>query len=389
MDKLSPGQFIELSEACPSCRVEEINGTKYLSFGSDDGETVHVTAEISCSPFQTVIVEFNGKTNNIERPEGFLSVEFFDAWNVKIGSAYKGRVLGVSRCGYHRYGYIAPLGTAYGRFQVVTDKETTITLSNVTVYCVDCAARRGRNGMMLDGHLGMLLVAPRNTMESFELVRRSGFDSMITNVNVSSDGMLVALHNDTVDETSNGSGNVSDFSYEELLELDFGGWFNATYRGAKIPLLEDVTRFASVSGMHLIYRMHRKWADSDHDVYTNRIYRYIKKYGMVGKATLKVFNDKEIDYYRQIFGKDVAYIFCTPVLPTDEQIAWAAGFDGDITLEPKYKVVTEEFCEKCIAAGVKLSSYIVNDVAVMRKLFLMGVTRFCTDTYSDIVFPLD
>ena len=77
------------------------------------------------------------------------------------------------------------------------------------------------------------------------------------------------------------------------------------------------------------------------------------------------------------------------MLPTDEQIAWAADFDGDITLEPKYKVVTEEFCEKCIAAGVKLSSYIVNDVAIMRKLFLMGVTRFCTDTYSDIVFPLD
>ena len=64
------------------------------------------------------------------------------------------------------------------------------------------------------------------------------------------------------------------------------------------------------------------------------------------------------------YPADVAYIFCTPVLPTDEQIAWAADFDGDITLEPKYKVVTEEFCEKCIAAGVKLSSYILNDVAI-------------------------
>lgn len=389
MNRLSPGQFKELSKTSSSCETEEINGTTYLMFGGEREEIVHLTVELECSPFQTVVVEFNGKTSNIEQPEGFLLVEFFDVRNARIGSAYKGRVLGVHRCGYHRYGYIAPIGTAYGKFQVITDKETAITLSDVNVYCQDSVPRRGRNGMMLDGHLGMLLVAPRNTMEGFELVRRSGFDAMITNVNASSDGRLVALHNDTIDETSDGSGNVSDFTYEELLGMDFGKWFNPVYRGVKIPLLESVTRFASVSGMHLIYRMHRKWADSDHDVYTNRIYHYIKKYGMVGKATLKVFNDREIDYYRQIFGKDVAYIFCTPVLPTDAQIAWAAGFDGDITLEPKYTVVTEEFCGKCIRAGVKLSSYIVNDVAVMRKLFLMGVPRFCTDTYSDIVFPLD
>lgn len=389
LNKITPGQFIELSRGCRSCRIETANGTTYLCFGDDKAETVHIETEIACSPFQTVVVEFNGKTSCIEKPEGFLWVEFFDAENAGIGSAYKGRVLGVNRCGYHRYGYIVPPGTSYGRLQVVTDPATEITLSNVRVYCLDCVPRRGRNGMMLDAHLGMLMVAPRNIMESFELAPRAGFETLITNVNASSDGVLVALHNDTVDETSDGVGKVADFSYEELQKLDFGSWFNGVYRGARIPLLESVTRFASVSGMHLIYRMHRKWADRDHDNYTNRIYHYIKKYGMVGKATLKVFNDKEIDYYREIFGNDVAYIYCTPALPTDEQIAWAASFDGDITLEPKQTVVTEEFCEKCIAAGVKMSSYIVNDVATMRRLFLMGISRFCTDTYSDIVFPLD
>lgn len=389
LDNISHGRFIELSENCLSCRTETVNGTTYLHFRGDKEENVHIEAEINCSPFQTVIVEFNGKTSCIEKPEGFLSVEFFDAENARIGSAYKGRVLGVNRCGYHRYGYIAPWGTAYGKFRVVTDEATEITVANVKVYCLDRVPRRGRNGMMLDAHLGMLMVAPRNIMESFELALRAGFETLITNVNASSDGVLVALHNDTIDETSNGNGKVSDFSYEELQKLDFGGWFNGAYRDAQIPLLENVTRFASASGMHLIYRMHRKWADPEHDSFTYRIYHYIKKYGMVGKATLKVFNDKEIDYYREIFGNDVAYIFCTPALPTDEQIAWAAAFDGDITLEPKYTVVTEAFCAKCIAAGVKMSSYIVNDMAIMRRLFLMGISRFCTDTYSDIVFPLD
>ena len=389
MNNISSENFIELSKACTSCTAETVNGTTYLRFCSDQGEAVHMAEKIECSPFQTVVVEFNGKTGCIETPEGFLAVEFFDGDNVRIGSAYKGRVLGVDRCGYHRYGYIAPPGTAYGKFLVVTDGATTITLANVRVYCLDCVPRRGRNGMMLDAHLGMLMVAPRYIMESFEMAPRAGFETLITNVNASSDGVLVALHNDTVDETSDGAGPVADYRFEELQKLDFGGWFNGVYRGAQIPKLENVTRFAAASGMHLIYRMHRKWADREHDDYTYRIYHYIRKYGMVGKATLKVFNDKEIDYYREIFGNDVAYIYCTPKLPTDEQIAWAADFDGDITLEPKHTVVTAEFCEKCIAAGVKMSSYIVNDVAIMRKLFLMGISRFCTDTYSDIVFPLD
>ena len=103
----------------------------------------------------------------------------------------------------------------------------------------------------------MILAAPRNTLTSFEMVKKCGFCSFITNVNATSDGMLVALHNDTIDETSNGTGKVAEYTYEELSAYDFGGWFHEAYQGEKIPKLEDVTKLAAVNGMHLIYRMHR------------------------------------------------------------------------------------------------------------------------------------
>ena len=389
MDRLTPFQFTLLCESCPTCKVEESYGTKYYTFEGKEEETIHITTGFKVNPFQNVIVEFNGKTGQIEQPEGYVDVTFLTANDQPIGQMYKGRVLGVSRCGYHRYGYIAPKGAVYVKFRVITALGTTITLSDLTVSCLDVAPKRGRNGMLLDGHLGMLLSAPRNVMTSFEMVKRSGFDTMITNVNATKDGKLVALHNDTIDATSNGTGPVADYTFEELKQFDFGSWFHENYSGEQIPLLEDVARFASVSGIHILFRMHKEWANPEHDHYTNEIYSYIKKYGMVGKASLKSFSHEHIDYYHKIFGNDVSYIFCSRTLPTDEQIEWAANFDGDITLEPKQTVVTEEFCQKCIASGVKMSSYIVNDMAMMRKLFLMGITRFCTDTYSDIVFPLD
>ena len=43
--------------------------------------------------------------------------------------------------------------------------------------------------------------APRNTMAGFYLAKRGGYRECVTNTNFTKDGYLVALHNNTIDET--------------------------------------------------------------------------------------------------------------------------------------------------------------------------------------------
>lgn len=74
-----------------------------------------------------------------------------------------------------------------------------------------------------------------NTVLSFELAIRAGANAIEYDIRKTKDGKLAVTHDDAISHTTNGTGKVSDYTYEELLR------FNAGY-GERIPLLEDVVR---------------------------------------------------------------------------------------------------------------------------------------------------
>ncbi|MEQ8791341.1 MAG: glycerophosphodiester phosphodiesterase family protein [Pirellulaceae bacterium] len=88
-------------------------------------------------------------------------------------------------------------------------------------------------------HRGLLLDAPENTLANFRacLELRLGFE---LDVRRSRDGHLVCVHDETVDRTTDGAGRVRDLTLKQLKALDAGGWFDAGYRGQRVPTLEEV-----------------------------------------------------------------------------------------------------------------------------------------------------
>ncbi len=89
------------------------------------------------------------------------------------------------------------------------------------------------------GHRGLLRHAPENTLPAFRacLELRLGFE---LDVRRTADGVLVCLHDDTVDRTTSGSGPLGRLSLRELKELDAGRWFDAAFAGEKAPTLNEV-----------------------------------------------------------------------------------------------------------------------------------------------------
>src|SRR5205814_4104078 len=74
------------------------------------------------------------------------------------------------------------------------------------------------------GHRGLLNEAPENTLANFRacLDLRLGFEF---DVQRTKDGHLVCLHDSTLDRTTNGQGNVSEHSLDQIREPDAGRWF--------------------------------------------------------------------------------------------------------------------------------------------------------------------
>lgn len=115
-------------------------------------------------------------------------------------------------------------------------------------------------------HRGLLRHAPENTLANFRacLELRLGFEF---DVQRTKDGVLVCLHDETVDRTTNGTGAIADLTWAEVGQLDAGSWFAPRFRGERVPSVEQVLTLVSEYRQHdLLVAVDFKGADVEREV---------------------------------------------------------------------------------------------------------------------------
>lgn len=112
----------------------------------------------------------------------------------------------------------------------------------------------------LIAHRGASAYAPEHTLDSYRLAIQQGADFIEPDLQITKDGVLVCMHDLTLERTTNvkevfGISRakiegevphwyVSDFTLQELKTLDAGAWFNSKFKGAKIPTLQEAIDLA-------------------------------------------------------------------------------------------------------------------------------------------------
>jgi glycerophosphoryl diester phosphodiesterase len=99
------------------------------------------------------------------------------------------------------------------------------------------------------GHRGASAFAPENTMAAFERAFQAGADGIELDVTLSSEGVPVVIHDDTLMRTAGADGWVWKRSVFELKSLDAGSWFGAGFASEKIPTLAEVLELARGRGV--------------------------------------------------------------------------------------------------------------------------------------------
>jgi len=102
------------------------------------------------------------------------------------------------------------------------------------------------------GHRGAAFYEPENTLRSFRRALEMGVAAVELDVQLTKDGRLAVIHDETVDRTTNGTGRVKDFTFEELQALDAG-------QGERIPSLGEVVDLV-LGRAHLVVEL--KQADA-------------------------------------------------------------------------------------------------------------------------------
>ena len=80
-------------------------------------------------------------------------------------------------------------------------------------------------------HRGDKSFAPENTLAAFNLAAEKGADAIEFDVKLCADGQVIVLHDQTVERTTNGSGDVAGLPLAAIRELDAGAWFSEHYQG--------------------------------------------------------------------------------------------------------------------------------------------------------------
>ena len=99
------------------------------------------------------------------------------------------------------------------------------------------------------GHRGASAYAPEHTFASYDLALEQGADYIEIDLQMTADGVLVAMHDKTLNRTADAPegvpeqycrGLVSKKTLEQIKMCDVGSWFSPEYAGQQIPTLEEI-----------------------------------------------------------------------------------------------------------------------------------------------------
>lgn len=124
-------------------------------------------------------------------------------------------------------------------------------------------------------HRGFTTKAPENTLPAFALAKANGFEWVETDIQLTSDGVPVLLHDSTIDRTSNGTGSISNMTLQQVQQYDFSKGYDA-YSNIKIPTLEEFLIYCKFIGLKAIIELKTDhiWTQSE----INNVVSLVKKY---------------------------------------------------------------------------------------------------------------
>ncbi|MDE0099319.1 MAG: glycerophosphodiester phosphodiesterase family protein [Truepera sp.] len=101
---------------------------------------------------------------------------------------------------------------------------------------------------IVQAHRGYSDAYPENTLLAFERAFAVGADRVETDLALTKDGVVVLMHDRTVNRTTDGSGPVHVLTLEQVRALDAGSWKDEAFRGERVPTLEETVALAQHHG---------------------------------------------------------------------------------------------------------------------------------------------
>lgn len=233
--------------------------------------------------------------------------------------------------------------------------------------------------MWVVAHRGASGHAPENTLAAFRRAVELGASFIETDLQLSRDVHFVAIHDETLERTTSGTGPVHERTLAELRQMDAGSWFGSDYSGEKIPTLEEVLEFARQKDVvfYLELKPCAAWG-AEH-----ALVGALRQAGEIARAVVLSFDGGTLGMLRKLEPTLMTGLLAESM--SDDPIGTAVKV-GARQLAVRGDLVTPALLAEARKADLQVVSWTINHPAHMRALADAGVDGIITD-YPERLLP--
>jgi len=229
-------------------------------------------------------------------------------------------------------------------------------------------------------HRGGNTGPPENTVAAFAAAVEMGYLYLETDVHLSSDGVLVAFHDDDLSRLVGHDAAIGDLRWDEIREIDLGD-------GHHIPRLEELLDAFPTSRFNI---------DPKSDQAVEPLASMISEYGLVDNICIGSFEQDRIDRAQALLGPSL----CTsPATPGALRVVAAALFwprwksrYGCLQIPPRWKrlpLTSSWFIRRVQRMGMQVHYWTINEVPEMHHLLDRGADAIITDNVVELAAVLE
>lgn len=203
-------------------------------------------------------------------------------------------------------------------------------------------------------HRGFSGNYPENTMLAFSEAIKVGSEGIELDVQLTKDGEIVIIHDETIDRTTNGSGLVVNFTYDEISKFDASFKFSQ-YGFNKIPTLREY--FELVKDKDIITNIELKTGINEYIGIEEKVFELIKEYNLEKRVIISSFNHFSILRMKEI-APELKY-----GLLTETWIIDAGKYTHNLGVEcyhPCYQNMTSDIVKEIKSYGLEINVFTVN-----------------------------
>ncbi|MDO5408155.1 MAG: glycerophosphodiester phosphodiesterase [Eubacteriales bacterium] len=234
--------------------------------------------------------------------------------------------------------------------------------------------------MKIYAHRGYSGMYPENTMLAFREAEKTGCDGIELDVQLTKDGIVVVVHDESLDRVSDKTGFVRDYTYEELKEVNVAYTWGGKYGFQPIPTFEEYCRW--VKNTNLTTNIELKTGVFYYEEIEEKTLNLVRKYGLEKRVLFSSFNHLSLVKMQSL----------EPQIPVaallEHRGLGNAGFYcheyGFQFYHPGIKGLNQKTVDNCKKQGIAVNVWTINAMDELEHIYEWGCDGAITN-YPSIV----